>query len=119
MIPLWGEEQKRKINLGGSRSSSTHTTILDEAKSRRAEREFNRRQQEGAVGIQTWWKGLSERRRIRNDMKRTFDGDVTGLNGLRCLALIGRDEEALDVWSAAIVAGGPGTSFTVLKRYQW
>ncbi|KZP14839.1 hypothetical protein FIBSPDRAFT_1048607, partial [Athelia psychrophila] len=111
MIPLWGEEHKRKINLGGSRSASTHTAILDEAKSRRAERESNRRRQDGAVGIQTWWKGLRERRRIRDEMRRTFEGDVTGLNGLRCLALIGRDEKALGVWSAAMVAGGPETLF--------
>lgn len=108
MIPLWGEEHKRKINLGGSRSASTHIAILDEAKLRRAERETNRRRQEGAVEIQTWWKGLSERRRIRNEMKRTFQEDVTGLTGLRCLPLIGRDEEALGMWSAAMVAGGSG-----------
>lgn len=29
----------------------------------------------------------------------------TALNGLRCLALIGWDEEALGVWSAATAGG--------------
>ncbi|KAF7981928.1 hypothetical protein HWV62_30697 [Athelia sp. TMB] len=111
MIPLWGEEKKRKINLGGSRSASTHAAILDEAKARRAERESTRRRQEGAVGIQTWWKGIKERRRIRGEMRNAFERDVTGLNGLRCLALIGRDEEALGVWSTAMIAGGSETLF--------
>ena len=57
---------------------------------------------------------MKESQRIREKLKREFDVDVTGINGLRCLVLIGKDEEILSKWSTAMVAGGPGEFHTFL-----
>jgi ubiquitin-protein ligase E3 C len=106
MIPIWGDERRRPINLGGASSASSHAAILDQAKARRQEREENRRREENAVRVQAWWRGAKEARLVRAHMKNVFEGDVLGITGLRCLVLIGRDEEVLGRWSSAMVASG-------------
>lgn len=118
MIPIWEDDRRRKINLGGASSASSHTAILDEAKARRLEREDYRRKEINAVRIQAWWRGISEARSARRKMKRTFSDDVTGITGLRCLVLIGRDEDVLGQWSSAMIASGPGESWTYLLLFK-
>ncbi|KAH7885642.1 HECT-domain-containing protein [Phlebopus sp. FC_14] len=99
MLPLFGDERRREINLGGSLSVSSQATILDQARARRLERELQRRKEESALKIQGWWRGACEARRVRQHLREVFQGDVTGLTGLRCLVLIGNDEALLGQWS--------------------
>lgn len=113
MIPIWGEDRRRQMNLGGSSSAATHTAILDQAKARRLERESNRRKQESAVRVQAWWRGTKQAQAVRERMKKQFEGDVRGIRGLRCLTLIGRDEEVLGRWSSVMVNGGEGEYLVV------
>jgi ubiquitin-protein ligase E3 C len=107
MIPVWGDERRRPINLGGSTTSaSSHAAILDQAKARRLEREDNRRREENAVKLQAWWRGVREARLVREQMKIVFERDVNGITALRCLVLIGRsDERVLGQWSTSMTEG--------------
>jgi ubiquitin-protein ligase E3 C len=41
-------------------------------------------------------------------MKRAFENDVTGITGLRCVVLIGRDDDILGKWSSTMVERGEG-----------
>ena len=42
-------------------------------------------------------------------LRGEFERDVVGLDGLRCLVLIGdKDEEALGTWSSQMAHGGEG-----------
>ncbi|THH16719.1 hypothetical protein EW146_g3984 [Bondarzewia mesenterica] len=106
MIPLFDQEKRRSINLGGISSASTQTAILHRAKAQRSERQDSRRRLESAVRIQAWWRGVHQSREVKQQLKQKFEKDVLGISGLRCLALIGRDDEVLGKWSEAIVSGG-------------
>lgn len=89
-------------------TASTSTAILQDAKVRRAQREQAKRMEQSATKIQACWRCATERRRVKNVLRERFKEDVTSTTGLRCLVLIGGDEEVLGVWSAAMVAGGDG-----------
>lgn len=116
MLPVFGDERKRKINLGGASSASSRSAILNQAQVRRTERLEERKRQEGAVKLQAWWRGLREERMGRKEMRRIFEQDMDGLRGLRCLVLIGsRDEEALAMWSMRMVQSGDGMFFFFLN----
>jgi ubiquitin-protein ligase E3 C len=106
MIPIWGDERRRPINLGGTSSASSHTAILDQAKARRLEREDNRRRELSAIRVQAWWRGVREAEAVRGRMRDIFWEDVRGIRALRCMILVGRDEEVLGGWSAEMVRGG-------------
>lgn len=109
MLPLFGEERRRReINLGGRSSAASHAAILDQAKARRNERLHTRQRQDSAIKLQAWWRGLLESWKVRADLRRAFDEDVLGINGLRCLALIGKDEERLGRWATSVLNGGEG-----------
>ncbi|KDR68227.1 hypothetical protein GALMADRAFT_1048663 [Galerina marginata CBS 339.88] len=80
-----------------------------------------------AVKIQAWWRRMLEVRAAKKPLRRIFEGDVTGLTGLRCLVLIGVDDEALGIWTRAMIQLGPeatlaqamgerSTSWLVLMR---
>ncbi|KAF9025502.1 hypothetical protein BDZ89DRAFT_1040539 [Hymenopellis radicata] len=66
------------------------------------------------------WRGTLSKQRLRVELRRTFDGDVTGLTGMRCLVLLGQDDEALDMWCSAMAvadwSGGMTTNGVVLAR---
>ncbi|KDQ51194.1 hypothetical protein JAAARDRAFT_41256 [Jaapia argillacea MUCL 33604] len=111
MFPLFGDERRRQINLGGASSAASYDSILREAKERRLEREDQRRRQDSAVRIQAWWRGMRESARVRQVMRQAFAEDVTGINGLRCLVLIGRDQDVLGTWSTTILLGGEDSLF--------
>lgn len=107
MLPLFGDERRREINLGGSSSVTTsQAAILNQARARRIERETVRKRQESAVTIQAWWRGVTDARRVRQELRGQFIGDITGLTGLRCLVLIGQDVDFLDKWAAEVLSQG-------------
>jgi ubiquitin-protein ligase E3 C len=109
MLPVFGDERKRKINLGGASSASTSSEILDQVKVQRNQRVEQKKKDDNAVKLQAWWRGLREERAARKELRKLFEDDVVGLTGLRCLVLIGRrDEEALAIWSSKMVESGPG-----------
>jgi ubiquitin-protein ligase E3 C len=41
-------------------------------------------------------------------MRQSFESDIEGLTGLRCMVLIGMDQEVLGKWSQTIAAKGEG-----------
>ena len=67
---------------------------------------------EKAIQIQAWWRGVREAKHTKMEMRKAFEADVIGITGLRCLVLIGRDEEVLSRWSKAMLELGKG-SFTI------
>lgn len=109
-FPLFGDpgKRRREINLGGVTAQSSQASILQEAKARRLQRDELRRREEGAIKIQSWWRGRRQAELVRQQLREKFEQDVTGLTGLRCLVLIGRDEASLARWSTEIIAAGPG-----------
>jgi len=108
MLPLFGtdDRKRRNINLGGRSSSSSHTSILDEARLRREERLSQLKRQQSAVRIQAWWRGSREARVVRAQLRHTLDQDPTGIDGLRSVVLIGQDEESLAIWSRHVLQSG-------------
>jgi ubiquitin-protein ligase E3 C len=108
MLPLFGADDKkrRNINLGGRSTSSTHTSILDEARLRREQRQNQLRQQKSAIRIQAWWRGKRESRIVRVRLRPVLEQDPAGINGLRAVALIGQDEESLAIWSRNVLQSG-------------
>lgn len=117
-FPLFGEDlsgrRRREINLGGATSQSTQASIIQEARARRSQRDELRRKQEGAIKIQSWWRGRRQAELVRRQLRATFEQDVTSLTGLRCLVLIGRDDALLGRWSEEMTAAGPGESLLIL-----
>jgi ubiquitin-protein ligase E3 C len=111
MHPLFGSNdldgrRKRQINLGGLSSNASQTALLEQAKTRREERDAQKRRAEAAVRVQAWWRGESEGKRVRNGLKQVLRDDTKGINGLRALVLIGRDEDALALWSSSMDQAG-------------
>ncbi|KZT63967.1 hypothetical protein DAEQUDRAFT_679458 [Daedalea quercina L-15889] len=107
MIPLFGEDdirRRKEINLGGTRTAS-YPDILQEAKAQRSQRHVLKRKQDSATKIQAWWRGISRKQQTRRELRQVFAGDVAGLTGLRCLVLLGVDQEALGMWSSVVVSG--------------
>ena len=108
MLPLFGADDKkrRNINLGGRSTSSTHTSILDEARLRREQRQNQLKQQKSAIRIQAWWRGKRESRIVRIRLRHALEQDPAGINGLRAVVLIGQDEESLAIWSRNVLQSG-------------
>ncbi|CAK5268179.1 unnamed protein product [Mycena citricolor] len=117
MIPLFGSEGRRQINLGGASSVSTLASITDQAKARRLERSELRRRSDAAVRIQAWWRALASTRAARAQMQGVFERDVQGLTGLRCLVVLGNEMngEVLRRWSQVVSAEGESALFAVAK----
>lgn len=107
MNPLF-DERRRPINLGGHSSSTSQVSILNEAKAKREARQDHKRRLQNTVRIQAWWRGMRQARAVRQELRKTFEQDVTGIMGMRCLALIGQDEQALGMWSMAMISSGEG-----------
>ncbi len=110
-VPLFGDapnKRRRQINLGGAHTATTHNDILQEAKLRRIQRDDHRRRQDAARRIQHSWRGYAARRDVRTRLRSTFEQDITSLTGLRCLVLLGQDEEALGRWSTVVLSSRQG-----------
>jgi ubiquitin-protein ligase E3 C len=120
MLPVFefsdSDSKRRKINLGGSSSASSHAVILQQVRAQRTEREETRRRQENAIRLQAWWRGLQGARAFRKEIRSTFQQDITGITGLRCLLLMGDDEEALALWSNTIVSSGEGQIILLMNN---
>ncbi|KAG6876550.1 hypothetical protein C0992_012473 [Termitomyces sp. T32_za158] len=119
MFTPFGDERKRKINLGGASSAVSNTALLGQARALRTERLEQQRRNENASKVQAWWRGTQEARRARRELRSVFEQDVCGMDGLRCLVIIGRkDEEALAAWSLAMVEGGSDALFALPRRIE-
>ncbi|KDR68223.1 hypothetical protein GALMADRAFT_146468 [Galerina marginata CBS 339.88] len=66
------------------------------------------RQPGEAVKIQKWWRRMLEIRAAKKPLRTIFEGDETGLTGLRCLVLIGAHDDILGRWARAMIQLGPG-----------
>ena len=102
--------KRRKINLGGAKSVVSQTDSSHCAKSRRTEREVvpGRRRREGARCIQSRWRRSQKSRAVKRILEERFQEDVLGLNGMRALVLIRRNELLLARWSEAVIDVGNG-----------
>lgn len=87
---------------------TTPAAIFDRVQEERSIRAEQKRRVEKAVRIQAWWRGIREARYARIEMHKAFEADVTGITGLRCLVLIGKDEQVLSRWSKAMLELGKG-----------
>ncbi|KAI0039666.1 HECT-domain-containing protein [Auriscalpium vulgare] len=119
---ILGQEKRRRINLGGATSASSHVDILHQAKAQRSQRQDSRKRQESAAHIQAWWRGVCRRRAVKRELRLLFEADALGLNGLRALVLIGRNEEVLAQWSSAVLQEGEGAilqHFVGPERNSW
>ena len=56
-------------------------------------------------------------RSVRRQMVHLFECDPLSLVALRCLVLIGRNENVLGTWSAAVVRRGTGACLKVCGTY--
>ena len=112
---LFGDERRRQINLGGASGAYSQSALLNQAKVRRQERHALKQKQESAVKIQAWWRGVREAQYVRRDMRHALDRDITSLNALRCLVLVGKDEDALGKWSQSLDSAGEGA----FAAYPW
>jgi ubiquitin-protein ligase E3 C len=119
MFPIFDGDRKRKINLGGTLSAASRSSILDQAQARRNERLEQKKNLDNAVKLQAWWRGLREAKMVRRELRKSFENDVVGMTGLRCLALIGRrDEEALAIWSSRMVEFGAGALIWLWMKFD-
>jgi ubiquitin-protein ligase E3 C len=114
MLPLFGDDRRKNINLGGSNSVLSQAAILDQAKVRRLEREEIKKQQQSAVKIQSWWRGISVGRRVRRELRfvaeqaiRENGNGKIDLGGLRSVVLIG-DERVLALWAGVVAVNVDG-----------
>lgn len=113
MLPTFefsGPGRARRIALGGSSTTSTHADILDKVEARRAERLNQRRRTENAVKIQAWWRGRSEARRVRAQLRRAFDDSAAGG------PLKGKDAV---MWTRALIVSGMGAQEDWLRLEKW
>jgi ubiquitin-protein ligase E3 C len=109
MLPLFTDERRKPINLGGPSSASTHAAIIDQAKARRSERQDLRKRIDAAVRIQAYWRGVQTRRQLRCRGEGVGAGDVGSLDVLRWVVLVGgKDEDVLGRWSMGVVGSGDG-----------
>lgn len=100
------DERKRKINLGGVSITSTPASILERVQAERLARTEQKRRADSVIKIQAWFRGLKEARETRRELQEIFEADILGLTGLRCLVLIGRNEDILSTWVTNVLVGG-------------
>jgi len=98
------DERKRKINLGGTSITSTPASILERVQAERLARAQQKRRIDNAIKVQAWYRGLKEARETRSELQKLFKADILSLTGLRCLVLIGRDEDVLSTWVTKVLA---------------
>ncbi|KAF9440310.1 hypothetical protein P691DRAFT_822384 [Macrolepiota fuliginosa MF-IS2] len=68
MIPIFGDEHRHRINLGGTSATAGISEV--------------------------WW--------MCRELWRTFEADPTSVTGLRCVVLMGHDQEVLGQWLCAM-----------------
>ncbi|KAJ3735038.1 HECT-domain-containing protein [Lentinula guzmanii] len=117
MLPIFETDRRRRqINLGGASTSTSHTSILDQAKLRREERIEQKRRSDSAVKIQAWWRGTKEHQRVRQELRKNLEdalnrGDLLRLDTLRMLVIVNQkktNDTLLSQWSQKLVHYGTG-----------
>lgn len=110
-VPIFGDlpnKRRREINLGGQHTATSHTAILHDAKLRRLQRNDDKRRHDAAIRIQSTWRGYSALLAAREQLRATFQQDITNITALRALVLLGQDEEALGRWSTVVITSRKG-----------
>ncbi|KAJ3743655.1 HECT-domain-containing protein [Lentinula detonsa] len=120
MLPIFETDRRRRqINLGGASTSTSHTSILDQAKLRREERIEQKRRSDSAVKIQAWWRGTKEHQRVRQELRKNLEdalnrGDLLRLDTLRMLVIVSQkktNDTLLSQWSQKLVYYGTDRVF--------
>ena len=113
MLPTFtGPGRVRQINLGGSSTTYSQQAILDSVKAQREQRLDHRRRLQSAHTLQAWWRGTSEARRVKAQLKNQFDaGNAAGVVEWTRLLVVGwsggpADAQRLARWSKAMIDGG-------------
>lgn len=110
-VPIFGDlpnKRRREINLGGQHTATSHTAILHDAKLRRLQRNDDKRRHDAAIRIQSTWRGYSALLAAREQLRATFQQDITTITALRALVLLGQDEDALGRWSTVVITSRKG-----------
>ena len=118
-IPLFGDapnKRRREINLGGNHSATSYNDIVSEARLRRLQRNDAKRRIDAATQIQSSWRGYMAKRDVRRSLRATFDQDICSTTALRCLVLLGQDEDALGRWSTVVTTSRKGESLPSQSR---
>ncbi|KAK7041620.1 ubiquitin-protein ligase (E3) [Paramarasmius palmivorus] len=105
MLPfLDGPNPRRTINLSGTSTSTSQSTILEQAKARRNERIEQKRRTDAAVRLQAWFRGIREARRVRavlrDEILHGRVGDLS-VDTLRRVVLVGCGD-VLDRWAEGV-----------------
>jgi len=100
------DERRRKINLGGVSVTASQASILERVHAQRVARAENKKRTDSAIRIQAWYRGMREARAVRRELKKLFMYDALSLTALRCLVLIGKDDEVLSTWASSGLANG-------------
>lgn len=103
------DERRRKINLGGISATATQASILQGVHAARLARAQEKKRTDSTIRIQAWYRGLREAKRTRIELRELFMKDVLSLTALRCLVLIGKDDEVLTIWVSSMLAGDEGS----------
>jgi ubiquitin-protein ligase E3 C len=134
MLPVWGNERKRHINLGGASASTSQSMIIDQAKIRREERIEAKRRADAAIKVQSWWRGAQEAHKVRAAVRADLQTELSRsgaeapveIQTLRKLVVVGKNwkgkesgissdgKVVLGMWSERVVASGPGMSSPLL-----
>ncbi|THV03800.1 HECT-domain-containing protein [Dendrothele bispora CBS 962.96] len=138
MLPVWGNERKRTINLGGAATSTSQSTILDQAKVRREERLENKRKADAAIKIQSWWRGAVDARRVRAQVRAELEKELNGsereppvgIQTMRRLVIVGKSwngneetssegKDVLGLWSEKVLLKGTDSLFYARENPSW
>lgn len=110
-LPLFGDhpgKRRREINLGGYTTATSQSSLLEDAKERRRLRDVQRKKEQSATRIQSWWRGRRHAREVRSQLRAAFEQNVANITGLRCLVLIGKDEALLAEWAKVMLSDNAG-----------
>lgn len=107
MFPFDSNSSRRAINLGGSASSSTHASLISEARAIRQERDAARRRTQAAESIQAWARACRRRRAVHRDLvqelrKEVSEGRASDVKALRLLGLVNPGDPVVGEWAAAL-----------------
>ncbi|KAH7101855.1 HECT-domain-containing protein [Auriculariales sp. MPI-PUGE-AT-0066] len=119
---MFGDERRKKMNLGGVSSVTTHATILADAQARREERINAKRRQDSATMIQSWWRSSREAQVVRRQLRDAFDRGADSVVWTRYLVFGGVSEDRLGRWSTVMSQNNFAAliqPFTTAERESW
>lgn len=108
--PMFGDERRREINLGGAYLTATQHSVLAQVQQERERRRNERQRLESSSVIQAAWRAYAEATRTRNGLLKRFDQEPLGtLTSTRLLIFGGGERRRLLTWTNAAL--GDGDSF--------